>query len=67
MGPAWWPTRVVLACGCWPTGPGSPVSCRWLARRSFVPRHDRGQVLTDVAVMLADGGEAIADIDVLRH
>ena len=38
-----------------------------LARRSFVPRHDRGQVLTDVAVMLADGGEAIADIDVLRH
>jgi hypothetical protein len=23
-------------------------------------------VLTDVAVMLADGGEAIADIDVLR-
>ena len=38
-----------------------------LARRGFVPRHDRGQVLTDVAVMLADGGEAIADIDVLRH
>ena len=38
-----------------------------LTRRSFVPRHDRGQVLTDVAVMLADGGEAIADIDVLRH
>jgi Transposase DDE domain group 1 len=24
-------------------------------------------VLTDVAVMLADGGEAVADIDVLRH
>lgn len=38
-----------------------------LARRRFVPVHDRGQVLTDVAVMLADGGEAIADIDVLRH
>ena len=38
-----------------------------LARRSFSPVHDRGQVLTDVAVMLADGGEAIADIDVLRH
>ncbi|WP_298891763.1 transposase, partial [uncultured Serinicoccus sp.] len=36
-------------------------------RRSFVPVHDRGQVLSDVAVMLADGGEAIADIDVLRH
>jgi len=38
-----------------------------LARRGFVPRHDRGRVLVDVAVMLADGGEAIADIDVLRH
>lgn len=38
-----------------------------LARHSFSPRHDRGQVLTDVAVMLADGGEAISDIDVLRH
>ncbi len=38
-----------------------------MARRSFVPVHDRGRVLSDVAVMLADGGEAIADIDVLRH
>ena len=38
-----------------------------MARRSFEPVHDRGRVLTDVAVMLADGGEAIADIDVLRH
>jgi len=38
-----------------------------MARRSFVPGHDRGRVLVDVAVMLADGGEAIADIDVLRH
>ena len=38
-----------------------------LRRRSFTPRHDRGRVLVDVAVMLADGGEAIADIDVLRH
>jgi hypothetical protein len=38
-----------------------------LARRAFTPIHDRGRVLVDVAVMLADGGEAIADIDVLRH
>ncbi len=39
-----------------------------MARRSFVPSvHDRGQVFTDVAVMLADGGEAISDINVLRH
>ena len=38
-----------------------------LARRSFRPVHDRGRVLVDVAVMVADGGEAIADIEVLRH
>ena len=38
-----------------------------MVRRSFSPVHDRGRVLVDVAVMLADGGEAIADIDVLRH
>lgn len=34
-----------------------------MQRRSFTPVHDRGQVLADVAVMLADGSEAIADID----
>jgi hypothetical protein len=28
--------------------------------------HDRGQVLVDVAVMIADGGEAISDLAVLR-
>lgn len=38
-----------------------------MSRRDFDPLHDRGRVLSDVAVMLADGGEAIADIDVLRH
>jgi hypothetical protein len=38
-----------------------------LQRRSFLPRHDRGRVLVDVAVMIAAGGEAIADIDTLRH
>jgi hypothetical protein len=38
-----------------------------LARRSFVPLHDRGRVLVDVATMLVGGGEAIADIDLLRH
>lgn len=40
---------------------------RAMSRRRFTPVHDRGRVLVDVAVMLADGGEAIADIDVLRH
>jgi hypothetical protein len=38
-----------------------------LVRRRFTPRHDRGRVLVDVATMLAGGGEAIADIDTLRH
>jgi len=36
-------------------------------RCSFAPVHDRGRVLVDVAVMLANGGEAISDINVLRH
>ena len=38
-----------------------------LARRYRWPVHDRGRVLVDLAVMIADGGEAICDIDVLRH
>jgi Transposase DDE domain group 1 len=40
---------------------------RALKHRSFTPVHVRGRVLVDVAVMLADGGEAISDIEVLRH
>jgi Transposase DDE domain group 1 len=38
-----------------------------LARRGFAPAHDRGQVWVDVATTLTAGGEAIADIDSLRH
>ncbi len=38
-----------------------------MSRRGFTPTHDRGRVLVDVAVLIAGGGEAIADIDVLRH
>jgi Transposase DDE domain group 1 len=38
-----------------------------LARHRRWPVHDRGRVLVDLAVMIADGGEAIADIDVVRH
>ena len=38
-----------------------------MARRGFTPTHDRGRVLVDVAVLIAGGGDAIADIDVLRH
>ncbi len=38
-----------------------------VARRGFVPGHDRGRVLVDVATMITAGGEAIADIETLRH
>ena len=38
-----------------------------LTRRRFVPVHDRGRVLVDVATVLTAGGEAIGDIDTLRH
>lgn len=38
-----------------------------LARRGFIPGHDRGRVLVDVATMVTARGEAIADIDTLRH
>jgi hypothetical protein len=38
-----------------------------LAHTGWWPAHDRGRVLVDLAVTIADGGEAIADIDVLRH
>ncbi len=38
-----------------------------MARTGRWPIHDRGRVLVDLAVMIADGGEAICDIDVLRH
>ena len=36
-------------------------------RRGFIPGHDRGRVLVDLATMVTAGGEAIADIDTLRH
>jgi len=38
-----------------------------LARRGFAPLHDRGRVLTDLAVAIADGATTIGEIDVLRH
>jgi hypothetical protein len=40
---------------------------RAVARRGFVPGRDRGRVLTDLAVMIADGGEAISDVETLRR
>lgn len=68
-GPVSLRTRAAPRRGCWTGGPASSASCPRpkLRRRSFTPVHDRGRGLVDVAVMLADGGEAIADIEVLRH
>lgn len=37
-----------------------------LARRDFLPLHDRGRVLTDVAVAIAAGARDIVDIEALR-
>ncbi len=65
---AWWLTPAVLALRLLADRIGLTIELsKAMARRSFTPVHDRGRVLADVAVMLADGGEAIADIDVLRH
>jgi Transposase DDE domain group 1 len=40
---------------------------RVLRRDGFTPGHDRGRVLADTAVMMADGGNTVRGIDVLRH
>ncbi len=39
---------------------------RALTRRDFGPVHDRGRVLTDTAVLIADGGRVLADLATLR-
>jgi hypothetical protein len=39
---------------------------RTLARRGFVPVHDRGRVLADAAVLIADGGRVLSDLATLR-
>lgn len=39
---------------------------RTLARRGFTPVHNRGRVLTDLAVCIADGGRTLSDIAALR-
>ena len=39
---------------------------RALARRGFVPVHDRGGVLADTAVLIADGGRVLSDLATLR-
>ena len=37
-----------------------------VARRGFTPVHDRGRVLVDAAVCIADGGRALSDLAALR-
>jgi len=37
-----------------------------LARRGFSPVHDRGRVLADTAVLIADGGTVLSDLATLR-
>jgi hypothetical protein len=37
-----------------------------LARRGFSPVHDRGRVLTDTAVCIADGGRVLSDLAAIR-
>jgi hypothetical protein len=39
---------------------------RALRRRGFSPVHDRGRVLADTAVLIADGGRVLSDLAVLR-
>jgi Transposase DDE domain group 1 len=39
---------------------------RALARRGFVPVHDRGRVVADAAVLIADGGRVLSDLATLR-
>ncbi len=40
---------------------------RAMRRRGFTPGYDRGQVLIDMALTLILGGEAISDVQGLRH
>lgn len=42
------------------------LGCRPSSRRQRRSRHDPGRVLRDLAVMLADGGDCVSDLAVLR-
>ncbi|AXE76693.1 transposase [Streptomyces atratus] len=48
------------------TGPTTAYSTALRPLRPRCTGHDPGRTVTDLAVMLADGGEAIADLAVLR-
>jgi hypothetical protein len=46
--------------GCWPSWPTGQGQTRR-------HRHDAGRVLRDLAVLLADGGDCLSDLAVLRE
>ena len=51
----------------WPIGSASRmVSCGTLRVHSRAVRHEPGRVVRDLAVMLADGGDCLTDLGVLR-
>ena len=49
------------------TGLSTVLSVAMAPTRRRRRGHDRGEVLVDLAVMIADGGEAISDLAVLRE
>ena len=57
----WWPM--------WPTvvGLSEGLSVAMAPTKQRRRGHDRGDVLVDLAVMIADGGEAISELAVLRN
>jgi hypothetical protein len=54
-------------CGCSPSARARAALSAALARKDFCPRHDRGQVLVDLAVAITLGAICIRDIRLLEH
>lgn len=67
-GRVWCRTPGSVCCGRWPSTPAwSTVSrARRIDNYKGVPTHAPGRVLTDLAVAVADGPDAISGIGVLR-
>ena len=62
----WCRTRALRCWPAWPTGSGSRARSGSRAGCERASRHCPGRALRDVAVMLADGGDALCDVRVLR-
>ena len=54
-------------CGCWRSDGPDPRVVSQDAAAGVRSGHDRGAVLTDLALVLIDGGEAISDFQALAH